>query len=102
MEFPEKLQEEIKKFFDNNPSLRDRLLKGEPDAIREVGAMSQIRMSPEYVAEMCVSGKIEELYEKAKLMISLKELYEELCFEYSKAMSEKCTKGKEGADKTSR
>lgn len=100
MEFPEKLQIEIKKIFEHDPELRDNLLAGNPDAIRKVGAMSQLRMSPEYVAEMCANGKIQELYEKAQLMIALKELYETLCYEYSKAMSEKDSNNKRSTGKS--
>lgn len=104
MEFSEKLQVEIKKIFENDPELRDSLLAGNPDAIRKVGAMSQIRIRPEYIAEMCENGKIEELYEKAKLMIQLRELYETLCYEYSNLMSEKYTNGnsRESTDKICR
>ena len=84
MKFSEELVTKIKTLFDNK-ELQDRLLAGDPDAIREIGSISQKGISPEEVITAYDNGEIEALYKKSKMMVELQRLYKELCLEYGKA-----------------
>ena len=87
MKFSKELQEKINLLFKNNEELREKLLAGDAESIRQIGALSQKRIEPEDVVESYESNSDETkeyLYKKAKKMIELQELYRELCLEYYK------------------
>lgn len=92
MEFPEELQLKIKKFFENNEELRDKLLSGDAESIRQIGLLSQRGINPKEILEACESNDsdlMKNLYNKAKRTVELQKLYKELCEAYSKEMRNK-------------
>ena len=81
------LQEKINLLFKNNKELREKLLLGDVNAIREIGVMSQKGMNPEDIVDAYESNDSETmkyLYNKAKRLVELRELYNNLCLEYYK------------------
>ena len=85
MKFSRELQEKIKVLFKNNEELREKLLSGDADSIRQIGLLSQKGVSTEDVVdayESKDSETMEYLYKKAKKVLELQELYRELCLEY--------------------
>jgi hypothetical protein len=87
MDFSEELKTKIRILFENNKKVREELLAGNPDTIREIGSISQKRIEPAEVVKAYESGnknEIEELYKKSKMMIEVQKLYRELCLAYGK------------------
>ena len=87
MRLSAELETKIRILFENNQEVREELLAGNPDTIREIGFMSQRRIEPQEIVEAYENndGKIDELYKKAKMMLEVKKLYRELCLEYGKS-----------------
>ena len=86
MRFSEELQVKIKDLFQNNKEIREKLLAGDADTIREIGSKSQKGFEPEDIVAAFESGDketIEYLYQQAKKMVELKNLYKDLCLAYS-------------------
>lgn len=90
MRLSAELETKIRILFENNQEVREELLAGNPDTIREIGAISQKGINPEDIVEAYENndGKIDELYKKAKMMLELQKLYRELCLEYGKTRNE--------------
>ena len=87
MIFSTETQAKINELFSENDEMKARLLSGDSDAIREVGTLSQMRIAPEDVVSSFDSNDeeaIQNLYNKAKTMLSLRELYKVMCEEYSR------------------
>ena len=86
MKFSEELQSRIKNLFKNNEELRDKLLLGDADSIRQIGALSQKKINPEDIIKAYESNnnQMEELYKKARFAVELKVLYRDLCLEFSR------------------
>lgn len=86
MQFSKELQSRIKNLFKNNEELRDKLLSGDVDSIRQIGALSQKGINPEDIikAYESNSNQMEELYKKARFAVELKILYRDLCLEFSR------------------
>lgn len=87
MIFSTETQAKINELFSENEEMKARLLSGDSDAIREVGTLSQMRIAPEDVVSSFDSNDeeaIQNLYNKAKTMLSLRELYKVMCEEYSR------------------
>ena len=85
MNISKELQEKINLLFKNNEELRERLLSGDANAIREIGSISQKGMNPEDIVAAYESNDSEAmkyLYEKAKKLVELQKLYKDLCLEY--------------------
>ena len=94
MKISEELEAKITILFKNNNELKEKLLSGNPDAIREVGSMSQKGIAPEEIVAAYENGKIEGIYKKSKMMLELQKLYRELCLECSKAIRNKSNMGR--------
>lgn len=80
-------QEKIDFLYKTNPVMREKLSNLDAEAIREVGSLSQRGMDPDGVIVAYESGDqdtLKYLYEQAKRLVMLKELYKDLCFEYYK------------------
>ncbi len=80
-------QEKINELFKGNEEMKARLLAGNPDAIREVGNLAQMWINPEDVVNSFDSNDkeaMQNLYNKAKIMVGLRDLYKIMCEEYSK------------------
>ena len=92
MNTSKELQEKINLLFKNNDELRERLLAGDANAIREIGLMSQKGMNPEDIVDAYESNDSETmkyLYEKAKKLVELQKLYKDLCLEYYNSTRDK-------------
>ena len=92
MNTSKELQEKINLLFKNNKELKERLLAGDADAIREIGSISQKGMNPEDIVaayESDDSETMKYLYRKAQKLIELQKLYRELCLEYYKSTRDK-------------
>lgn len=80
-------QEKINLLFKTNPEMRDRLYNCDAEAIREIGSLSQRGINPDDVVVAYESGDqdtMNYLYQQAKRLVGLQELYKDLCFEYYK------------------
>ena len=92
MKFSEELEKKINLIFNNDKEIREQLLAGKSDAISQIGLMSQIGINPEDVVDAYESNDsdtMKYLYNKAKKMLELQELYKALCLEYSKQAIQK-------------
>ena len=81
----EELKRKINLLFKKNEEVRDKLLAGDADAIREIGLISQKGINPTDVVvayESEDSAAMEILYDKAQKLIELQKIYRELCLEY--------------------
>ena len=64
--------------------MRDRLYNCDAEAIREIGSLSQRGINPDDVVVAYESGNqdtMNYLYQQAKRLVGLQELYKDLCFE---------------------
>lgn len=80
-------QEKINRLFTDNEELKNKLLAVDADAVREIGSLSQLGINPQDVVEAFEQDDVEKkdyLYNKAKKILELKDLYKELCIEHSK------------------
>ena len=67
--------------------MKEKLYNLDAKAIEEVGRLSQTRINPDDFIVAYESGDLgvmNYLYQQAKKMVGLQELYKELCFEYYK------------------
>ena len=86
-----KTQEKINILFKNNSEMKEKLYNCDADAIREIGINSQKGINPDDVIaayESKDSNTMNYLYQQAKRLVGLQELYKELCFEYYKKTKE--------------
>ena len=84
MVYTKETTKKIKELLKTNPELKDKILSGDLDAIRDIGIISGRGITPEEVVAMIDNGKQEELYNYAKKLIGLRELYMSLCLEINK------------------
>ena len=80
-------QERINFLFKTNPEMIEKLYKCDEQAIREIGSISQKGINPNDVISSYESNDpsaMKNLYQQAKRLVGLQELYKELCFEYYK------------------
>lgn len=87
MSVSKETQEKINLLFKANPEMIDRLYNCDAEAIREIGSLSQRGINPDDVVVAYESGDpsaMKYLYQHAKKLIGLQELYKDLCFEYYK------------------
>ena len=78
-------QEKINLLFKANSEMITKLYNCDPDAIREIGSLSQKGINPDDVIDAYESGEpssLDYLYKQAKKLILLQELYKDLCVEY--------------------
>jgi len=78
-------QEKIKLLFGKNPEMLEKLYKCDAEAIREIGILSQKGINPDDVIVAYESDDrttMNYLYQQAKRLVELQELYKELCVEY--------------------
>ena len=91
MKFSKELEENINEIFKNNDDIRERLLAGDAETIRKIGAISQKGMNPEDVVEAIESNDpeaIKYLYHKAQRIIGMQKLYKDLCDAYAHIKNE--------------
>ena len=91
MEISKETQEKIDFLFKKNPLMKEKLLNCDPNAIREIGSISQRGMNPDDIIAAYESNDpntMEYLYNQAQKMVKLKELYRELCLEYCKKVKD--------------
>ena len=91
MELSKGTQEKINFLFKTNSEMIEKLYRCDVDAIREIGSLSQKGINPDDVIVAYESGNpnnIEYLYQRAKRLVGLQELYKEMCFEYYKKTKE--------------
>ena len=79
----DELKEKIEISFKNYGDLKNKLLSGDVYAIRQVCIMSQKNIAPEDVIEAYESNNMDYLYNQAKKMVKLQEIYKELCDTYA-------------------
>ena len=87
MVFSTKMQEKINALFAADDVMREKLLAGDDDAIREIACISQKGIKAEDIVVAFESDNrdaITEIYNNAKKMIELQKLYRELCLEFYK------------------
>ena len=80
-------QEKINKLFKTKPEMIEKLYNCDAEAIREIGSLSQRGINPDDIIAAYESGDQETmkyLYQQAKRLVGLQELYKDLCFEYYK------------------
>lgn len=83
MTFSEKSLSKIKRLLANHPNTQEKLLLGEIGAIKEILLIiAQERINPEEIITAYDNNLLNELYEKAKYLIELQSLYQELSNEY--------------------
>lgn len=82
-QIPDELKEKIEINFKIYSDLKNKLLSGDLDAIRQVGIMSQKGIAPEDVIEAYESNNMDYLYNQAKKKVKLQEIYKELCDVYT-------------------
>lgn len=78
----DELKEKIKINFKDYSDLKNKLLSGDAETIRQIGIDSQKGIEPEDVIEAYESNNMEYLYKQAKKMVELKKIYIELCDAY--------------------
>ena len=80
-------EEKINLLFKADPEMIEKLYNCDAEAIRKIGSLSQRGINPDDVIVAYESGDpntINYLYQQAKRLVGLQELYKELCFEYYK------------------
>ena len=80
-------QGRINQYFKTDPEMIEKLYQCDADAIRKVGSISQRGINPDDVIVAYESGNpstMNYLYQQAKKLVELQELYKDLCFEYYK------------------
>jgi len=85
MNISKELKERINHIFKTNPEMIEKLYNCDAEAIREIGRLSQRGINPDDVVAAYESGDhstMNYLYQQAKRLVGLQELYKELCFEY--------------------
>ena len=85
MSISKETQERINLIFKTTPEMIEKLYKCDAEAIREIGSLSQRGINPNDVIVAYESGDpstMNYLYQQAKRLVGLQELYKELCFEY--------------------
>lgn len=82
-ELKEKIEMNVKYDID----LKNKLLSGDGNAIKQIGIESQKRINPVDVVEAYESNNMEYLYNLAKKRLVLNEIYNELCNAYASKMS---------------
>ena len=70
----EMLQSNYKKI-----NLKQKLLKGDVESIRQIASISQKGINPKDVIEAFESNSFEEVYKEAQRLLELEQLYKELC-----------------------
>jgi hypothetical protein len=87
MSISKETQERVNLLFKTNPEMLEKLNKCDVEAIREIGSISQKGINPDDVIVAYESGDpntMNYLYQQAKRLVGLQELYKDLCFEYYK------------------
>ena len=85
MGISKEIQERINLLFKTNSKMKEKLYKCDAEAIREIGILSQKGINPDDIIAAYESGDpstMNYLYQQAKRLVGLQELYKELCFEY--------------------
>lgn len=82
-QIPDELKERIEINLKAYSDLKNKLLSGDANTIRQIGMMSQKGINPKDVIEAYESNNMEYLYNQAKKMVEFKKIYEELCELYA-------------------
>ena len=92
MSLSKETEEKINFLFKNNPEMKDKLCNCDAEAIREIGSLSQRGINPDDVVAAYESkdkDTMNYLYNQAKRLVLLQELYKDLCLEFYKKTKEK-------------
>ena len=91
MNISKKNQEKVNILFENNSEMKEKLYKGDAEAIREIGIISQRGINPDEIVAAYESddpSAMDNLYQNAKRLVELQKLYKALCLEYYKKMKD--------------
>ena len=91
MNISKKNQEKVNILFENNSEMKEKLYKGDAEAIREIGIISQRGINPDEIIAAYESddpSAMDNLYQNAKRLVELQKLYKVLCLEYYKKMKD--------------
>jgi len=84
MEIPDEIKERIESTLKNDQTLRDRLLAGDEQAVKEIGITSQRGIPAKDIVSAFEMGNQEYIYRKAKHLKELERIYRILCGEKEK------------------
>ena len=73
------LQEKINMLFEDDEDMKNRLLNGDEDAIQNLVIMTRTNIDPLDIISAYESKEFKPLYEKAKKIVQIKQLYIEMC-----------------------
>lgn len=76
------LRERIKQNLLIDDDIKKKLLSGDVEIIRKIGVISQTGIKAKDIVYSYENNEIEKLYKRAKQMLQLQQLYNELCEEY--------------------
>lgn len=79
MKISDELKEKIEETFSNNEKIKNKLLSGDGDTIRDIGVIAHRGINPEEIIEKFDDDNAEYIYQKAKKMIEMQKIYKELC-----------------------
>ena len=79
MNISDELRAKVERLLANNETLRNQILNGDYEAIRKIGSISQHGIKPEDVIKAHNNNEMGKLYERARNLIELREVYSELC-----------------------
>lgn len=68
----------MKYYLEITLELKEQVLKIDPDAIREIGLIAQKGIKAEDVVNAYEDGNIDVIYKKAKILVEMKNVYDEL------------------------
>ena len=92
MELSQELKDKIIKVLGDFPELKEQTLNGELEAIRTIGQISRHGLTAEEIVNMYETGKEKEIYIKAKKLLEMNQLYNDLCNLYYETQSKTSSK----------
>ena len=87
MFFSEEIQSKTKKLLKDDNETIEKILSGDAEAIRKIGSIAQQGINPENVVRAFESNDpdaMKHIYNQSKNLVELRELYQELCYEFYK------------------
>ena len=81
------IEDKLDILFSDKPEFKERILKGDSEAISMIGHISQAKISPHDIVDAYEKGEVEGIYKRAKMMIEMEDIYKELTIAYYKNSS---------------
>lgn len=78
MKISDRLKEKIEKVLYDNEKMKNSLLSGDVEMIKQIGIISQKGFDPKEIVESFENDSTENLYNKAKQRIELQEIFKEI------------------------